>query len=514
MRPSAARERAAAALSAAETRTRPAPRRGVRDAGQLLAPEQVLTSPQSRLAVPDRAAARRRAASARSTSRSGLDARRASPRRSASRRASGATPGCARPTSASCSTAIRARSRSTMRSRSCAPDGRLVYCLVLEYARHGDLRAYLRAERRRLARARRAPRDRGHPAGARPAAPRPGAAPRPHADERVRVRGAQPEARRLRPRAPAERQPRDARSTRSTRRWRRATSSTAAVPKWQARDDVYQMGQLIGMLVKGDARARIRPHEIRQLACTRPPEGDRLPLHRRAPQALRDRRRADRGAQDTRRRCRGPDASRALKGVHLAFTGILSRPRREAKAAARRAGAVLHGMPSVRTSVVVRGKPNPLQAAGREAGLKLMEIKRLRAKGHRITLLDERQFWRLAARRAEGSSSAGYLKHCTSSARPSPVLLPGVQVWPEGAQHQHSSMRLREAAGRDRRLAHGAGRLAAGAVHARGAAQHDPLARQVHVDRRLGRAGEGNRRHALLLGRGLAVDHDQPDRRA
>jgi BRCT domain type II-containing protein len=85
--------------------------------------------------------------------------------------------------------------------------------------------------------------------------------------------------------------------------------------------------------------------------------------------------------------------------VHLAFTGILSRPRREAKAAARRAGAVLHGMPSVRTSVVVRGRPNPLQAAGREAGLKLMEIKRLRAKGHRITLLNESQFWRLAGRK-------------------------------------------------------------------------------------------------------------------
>ena len=85
--------------------------------------------------------------------------------------------------------------------------------------------------------------------------------------------------------------------------------------------------------------------------------------------------------------------------MHLAFTGILSRPRREAKVAARRAGAVLHGMPSVRTSVVVRGKPNPLQAAGREAGLKLMEIKRLRAKGHRITLLNETQFWRLAGRK-------------------------------------------------------------------------------------------------------------------
>ena len=54
-------------------------------------------------------------------------------------------------------------------------------------------------------------------------------------------------------------------------------------------------------------------------------------------------------------------------------------------------------MPSVLTSVVVRGRPNAQQAAGRDAGLKLMEIKRLRDKGHRITLLNETQFWRLAA---------------------------------------------------------------------------------------------------------------------
>src|ERR1043165_9869066 len=33
-------------------------------------------------------------------------------------------------------------------------------------------------------------------------------------------------------------------------------------PKWQARDDVYQMGQLVAMLVKGDTRARIHPHEV------------------------------------------------------------------------------------------------------------------------------------------------------------------------------------------------------------------------------------------------------------
>jgi BRCT domain type II-containing protein len=89
---------------------------------------------------------------------------------------------------------------------------------------------------------------------------------------------------------------------------------------------------------------------------------------------------------------------KTLKGVHLAFTGILSKPRRDAVRAAKRAGAIVHGMPSIKTSVVVRGRPNAQQAAGKEAGLKLMEIKRLRGKGHRITLLEEAQFWRLARR--------------------------------------------------------------------------------------------------------------------
>ena len=72
-----------------------------------------------------------------------------------------------------------------------------------------------------------------------------------------------------------------------------------------------------------------------------------------------------------------------------------SQPRRDAIAAARRAGAIVHGMPSAQTTVVVRGRPNTLQAAGRDAGLKLMEIKRLREKGHRITLLNDQKFWQL-----------------------------------------------------------------------------------------------------------------------
>ena len=169
------------------------------------------------------------------------------------------------------------------------------------------------------------------------------------------------------------------------------------VPKWQARDDVYQVGQLLGMLIRGDAQTRIRTRDVRALPCT-----DHLKeiVYR----CIGERRKRYESADEMINALRNPPATlragvlRTLKGVHLAFTGILSKRRSEAIRAARRAGAVVHGSPSVRTTVVVRGRPNPLQAAGRDGGRKLMEIKRLREKGHRITLLNERQFWKLVGR--------------------------------------------------------------------------------------------------------------------
>jgi eukaryotic-like serine/threonine-protein kinase len=169
-------------------------------------------------------------------------------------------------------------------------------------------------------------------------------------------------------------------------------------PKWQARDDVYQVGQLLGMLVRGNARERIRTSDVRALRCS-----DHLKeiVYR----CIGERRKRYESADEMIDALRNPPPAlkpgvlRTLKGVHLAFTGILTKRRRDAVMAARRAGAVVHGMPSIRTSVVVRGRPNAQQAAGSEAGLKLMEIKRLREKGHKITLLNETQFWRLAAKR-------------------------------------------------------------------------------------------------------------------
>jgi serine/threonine protein kinase len=169
-------------------------------------------------------------------------------------------------------------------------------------------------------------------------------------------------------------------------------------PKWQARDDVFQVGQLLGMLVKGNARERIRTHDVRHLTCS-----DHLKeiVHR----CIGERRKRYESADELIEALRNPPTTlkvgvrRTLKGVHIAFTGILSRPRKDAALAARRAGAIVHGGPSSLTTVVVRGRPNAQQAAGRDAGIKLMEIKRLREKGHKITLLNETQFWRLVGRR-------------------------------------------------------------------------------------------------------------------
>ena len=169
-------------------------------------------------------------------------------------------------------------------------------------------------------------------------------------------------------------------------------------PKWQARDDVYQMGQLVAMLVKGDARERIHTSEVRRLACSDHMKeiiyrciGERRKRYESADELIEALKHAPKRLK--------AGVLRSLKGVHITFTGTLSKLRREAVKAARRAGAVVHGGPSAQTTVIVRGRPNKLQAAGRDGGLKLMEIKRLREKGQRITVLEEPQFWRLVAKK-------------------------------------------------------------------------------------------------------------------
>ncbi len=91
--------------------------------------------------------------------------------------------------------------------------------------------------------------------------------------------------------------------------------------------------------------------------------------------------------------------ARTLKGVHLAFTGIFSEDSARGTKGRQASGRHRPWHAVGRTTVVVRGRPNALQAAGRDAGRKLMEVKRLRDKGHRITIINEARFWRLADRK-------------------------------------------------------------------------------------------------------------------
>ena len=97
-----------------------------------------------------------------------------------------------------------------------------------------------------------------------------------------------------------------------------------------------------------------------------------------------------------------------LAGKRLSFTGFLSRPRKDAIAAAERAGAIVQSKPGRSTDVLVRGTPNALQIAGADGGLKLMEIRRLAASGHVVKVISERQFWRLveSAPRAGGTRAS------------------------------------------------------------------------------------------------------------
>jgi NAD-dependent DNA ligase len=96
----------------------------------------------------------------------------------------------------------------------------------------------------------------------------------------------------------------------------------------------------------------------------------------------------------------------SLEGKRVAFTGFLGRPRSEAIAAARRAGAVVQTKPGRSTDVLVRGRPNALQIAGAVGGSKLLEVRRLAAEGQPVRVIGEALFWKLVTPSTRRTTSA------------------------------------------------------------------------------------------------------------
>ena len=166
------------------------------------------------------------------------------------------------------------------------------------------------------------------------------------------------------------------------------------VRRWQQRDDIYQVGLLAAILLRGDITSAMRSRDVRQLPCS-----DQLKevIHRCL--GVRGKRYESAGDLIAALRLRPKPLPLArvstLAGARVSFTGFLSRPRSEAIAAAKKAGAIVQSKPGHSTDVLVRGRPNKLQIAGTVGGLKLMEIRRLAARGHGVRVIGEAQFWRL-----------------------------------------------------------------------------------------------------------------------
>jgi hypothetical protein len=166
------------------------------------------------------------------------------------------------------------------------------------------------------------------------------------------------------------------------------------VRRWQQRDDIYQVGLIAAMLLIGDTSSTIRSRDVRDLPCS-----DHLKevIHRCL--GVRGKRYEAAGEliEALRKRPSEPRMGRvrSLEGKHLAFTGFLSRPRSEAIAAAKRAGAIVQSKPGNLTDVLVRGRPNAQQIAGSDGGTKLMELRRLAAQGHPVTVISDKLFWKL-----------------------------------------------------------------------------------------------------------------------
>ncbi|HYS70529.1 MAG TPA: protein kinase [Gemmatimonadaceae bacterium] len=166
------------------------------------------------------------------------------------------------------------------------------------------------------------------------------------------------------------------------------------VRRWQQRDDIYQVGLIVAMLLRGDITSPMNSRDVRRLPCSDHlkeviyrclgARGKRYESARELISAL-------------RHRPKEPHLGRvvSLEGRRLSFTGFLTRPRKEAIAAAKKAGAIVVSKPGPTSDVLVRGRPNALQIAGTAGGTKLLEIRRLAARGHAVIVIGERQFWKL-----------------------------------------------------------------------------------------------------------------------
>jgi serine/threonine protein kinase len=165
---------------------------------------------------------------------------------------------------------------------------------------------------------------------------------------------------------------------------------------WKRQQDVYQLGQLLAMLLSGNPK-RHASRDVATLQCSDHmkgiiqrsigPESSRYPTAAELVAALQSK------PQELRFQ-----SIASLRGASVVFTGALSIPRERAMRLARRAGASVASSVTAATTVVVLGKPSAVYGAG-SRGRKLLDYERLRSAGHKIRLINEATFLRVARAR-------------------------------------------------------------------------------------------------------------------
>lgn len=162
---------------------------------------------------------------------------------------------------------------------------------------------------------------------------------------------------------------------------------------WLASDDVYQMGQLLAMLLRADPYTLIGEQDVESLACD---EALKAVITR----AICPRKTRYVNANEMLRALRGdiefiqPQVT-SLVGKTVVFTGPLSSFRRfDAEVMVRQSGGFITSTVSAKVDVVVQGARSPKYSNGHK-GEKLCLAEKLIQDGHKLSIINEQEFLNL-----------------------------------------------------------------------------------------------------------------------
>ena len=161
---------------------------------------------------------------------------------------------------------------------------------------------------------------------------------------------------------------------------------------WLPSDDVFQMGQLLAMLLRGDAESLISAKDASKLPCNDD-------LHGIVAKAICARRNRFATALDMLRALQGHDYPErkpleSLEGKTVVFTGPLSIRRFDAEVLVRQAGASISDQVTSRVNVIIQGRHSH-DYVMRHKGSKLLAAEKLIRQGVPISIISEPEFFNL-----------------------------------------------------------------------------------------------------------------------